>query len=47
MSTARVSAERTVFPILIAIAFSHLLNDTVQSLIPAIYPLVKESFQLN
>lgn len=36
-----------VFPILFAIAFSHLLNDTVQSLIPAIYPLVKESFQLN
>jgi FSR family fosmidomycin resistance protein-like MFS transporter len=36
-----------VLPILVAIAFSHLLNDTVQSLIPAIYPLVKESFQLN
>jgi len=47
MSTVRVSAERTVFPVLFAIAFSHLLNDTVQSLIPAIYPLVKESFQLN
>jgi len=41
------SAQRMVLPILIAIAFSHLLNDTVQSLIPAIYPLVKESFQLN
>jgi FSR family fosmidomycin resistance protein-like MFS transporter len=43
----RSTAERTVFPVLFAIAFSHLLNDTVQSLIPAIYPLVKESFQLN
>ncbi|MEX1131615.1 MAG: MFS transporter [Flavobacteriales bacterium] len=41
------SAERMVLPILVAIAFSHLLNDTVQSLIPAIYPLVKGSFQLN
>lgn len=41
------SAQRMVLPILVAIAFSHLLNDTVQSLIPAIYPLVKESFQLN
>lgn len=40
-------AQRMVLPILFAIAFSHLLNDTVQSLIPAIYPLVKESFQLN
>lgn len=38
---------RPVFPILIAISFSHLLNDTIQSLIPAIYPIVKESFQLT
>ena len=37
----------TVFPILIAISFSHLLNDTIQSLIPAIYPIVKESFHLT
>lgn len=39
--------QRTTFPVLFAIAFSHLLNDTVQALVPAIYPLVKESFQLN
>jgi MFS transporter, FSR family, fosmidomycin resistance protein len=37
----------TVFPILLAISFSHLLNDTTQSLIPAIYPIVKESFHLT
>jgi len=41
------TAERTVYPVLFAIAFAHLLNDTVQSLIPAIYPLVKEGFGLN
>jgi len=29
------------------ISFSHLLNDTIQSLIPAIYPIVKESFHLT
>lgn len=40
-------AEKTVFPILIALSFSHLLNDTLQSLIPSIYPLVKESLQLS
>lgn len=40
-------STRTVFPILIAISFSHLLNDTIQSLIPAIYPIVKESFHLT
>lgn len=38
---------QTVYPILFAISFSHLLNDTIQSLIPAIYPLVKESFSLT
>ena len=28
-------------------SFSHLLNDTIQSLIPAIYPVLKDSFQLS
>ena len=37
----------TVLAILFAISFSHLLNDTIQSLIPAIYPLLKASFQLS
>jgi MFS transporter, FSR family, fosmidomycin resistance protein len=37
----------TVYPILLMISFSHLLNDTIQSLIPAIYPLVKTNFQLS
>lgn len=40
-------AQETVFPILLAISVSHLLNDTLQSLIPAIYPIVKDSFQLT
>lgn len=39
--------EKTVFPILFAISFSHLLNDTIQSLIPAIYPVVKDSYGLT
>lgn len=39
--------EKTVYPILFAISFSHLLNDTIQSLIPAIYPVIKTSFSLN
>ncbi len=41
------TAQQTVFPILFAISFSHLLNDTIQSIIPAIYPQLKESFSLN
>ncbi len=32
---------------LAAISFSHLLNDTIQSLVPAIYPLLKSAFALN
>lgn len=40
-------AEKTVFPILIALSFTHLLNDTLQSLIPSIYPLLKESLLLS
>ncbi|WP_461533332.1 MFS transporter [Sinomicrobium sp.] len=40
-------AEKTVFPVLFALSFSHLMNDTLQSLIPSIYPLVKESFSLS
>src|SRR5439155_19766872 len=40
-------ASPTVLAILLAISFSHLLNDTIQSLIPAIYPLLKTSFHLT
>jgi FSR family fosmidomycin resistance protein-like MFS transporter len=40
-------AGRTVFSILLSISISHLLNDTIQSLIPSIYPVVKDSFHLN
>jgi FSR family fosmidomycin resistance protein-like MFS transporter len=40
-------SEETVFPILLSISFSHLLNDTIQALIPAIYPLVKENYHLS
>jgi MFS transporter, FSR family, fosmidomycin resistance protein len=37
----------TVVGILTAISVSHLLNDTLQSLIPSIYPLLKVSLGLN
>jgi FSR family fosmidomycin resistance protein-like MFS transporter len=39
--------ETTAFKVLGAIGFSHLLNDMIQSLLPAIYPLLKSSFSLN
>jgi FSR family fosmidomycin resistance protein-like MFS transporter len=40
-------AEGTIFSILLTISLSHLLNDTIQSLIPSIYPIVKNSFHLS
>ena len=41
------AADATVFGILFAISFAHLLNDTIQSLLPALYPVIKESFALS
>lgn len=46
-SSPKILAEQTVFPILFALSFSHLLNDTIQSLIPAIYPIIKDSYRLS
>jgi len=37
----------TAFEILTALSFCHLLNDMMQSLIPAIYPILKQNFQLD
>lgn len=33
--------------VLVALSVAHLLNDTLQSLIPALYPLIKDSFRLS
>ncbi|PVE21457.1 MFS transporter [Microvirga sp. KLBC 81] len=44
---ARVSVERVAVPILAAISVSHLLNDLIQSLLPAIYPILKANFHLD
>jgi MFS transporter, FSR family, fosmidomycin resistance protein len=47
MHQQKSNTENTVFAVLIAISVSHLLNDTIQSVIPAIYPILKHSFQLS
>jgi FSR family fosmidomycin resistance protein-like MFS transporter len=43
------SARRAapVLPILAALSFAHLVNDTLQSLIPAIYPILKSALHLD
>jgi FSR family fosmidomycin resistance protein-like MFS transporter len=40
-------AEGTLFAVLAAISFSHMLNDLIQSLIPSIYPILKTRFELS
>jgi FSR family fosmidomycin resistance protein-like MFS transporter len=42
-----LSRHAPVFTVLLAIGFCHFLNDLIQSLIPAIYPLLKASFRLS
>jgi FSR family fosmidomycin resistance protein-like MFS transporter len=44
---AAASGLDTVFAVLLAISSTHLLNDTVQALIPALYPLIRQSFALS
>ncbi len=33
--------------VLVAISFCHFLNDIIQSLLPAIYPILKENYHLT
>jgi len=40
-------AAATAMSIIAALSVSHLLNDTIQALIPAIYPVLKESYGLS
>ena len=40
-------AGNTVMAVLLAISLSHLLNDMLQSLVPAIYPILKARFSLS
>jgi FSR family fosmidomycin resistance protein-like MFS transporter len=40
-------SERTAFRVLAAISLCHLLNDMMQAVIPAVYPILKSSFGLD
>src|SRR5271163_1394376 len=42
-----VVEERTLFRVLIAVGLGHLLNDSMQALLPSIYPILKTAFHLN
>jgi FSR family fosmidomycin resistance protein-like MFS transporter len=40
-------ASQTVYPILFSICFAHLLNDLLQSVIPSLYPVMREKYHLS
>jgi FSR family fosmidomycin resistance protein-like MFS transporter len=44
---ASKAVESTAFRVLAAISFCHLLNDLMQSVIPAVYPILKASYHLD
>src|SRR3954454_1538718 len=41
------SANSTTFSIILSLSFCHLLNDMMQSLVPALYPILKSSYGLT
>ena len=40
-------SHRAAMPVLLALSATHLLNDMIQSLIPAIYPIIKDAYALD
>ena len=46
-SAASSAAQRTAVAVLAAISVCHLLNDVIQSLIVALYPMIKDSLGLD
>jgi FSR family fosmidomycin resistance protein-like MFS transporter len=45
--SASASANSTTFAIILSLSFCHLLNDMMQSLVPALYPILKENYALS
>jgi FSR family fosmidomycin resistance protein-like MFS transporter len=41
------SANSTTFAIILSLSFCHLLNDMMQSLVPALYPILKDNYGLS
>jgi FSR family fosmidomycin resistance protein-like MFS transporter len=47
MTTIANVSTRPLLPILLALSGAHLLNDLISSMIPAMYPLLKEAYHLD
>jgi FSR family fosmidomycin resistance protein-like MFS transporter len=46
-AASTASANSTTFAVILSLSFCHLLNDMMQSLVPALYPILKESYALS
>jgi MFS transporter, FSR family, fosmidomycin resistance protein len=46
-AAVHAGSETTTFAILISLSVCHLLNDMNQSLVPALYPILKETYRLD
>jgi MFS transporter, FSR family, fosmidomycin resistance protein len=46
-SVSATRARQAAMSVLAALSVTHLLNDTIQSLIPAIYPIIKDAYRLD
>ncbi len=46
-AAASASANNTTFAVILSLSFCHLLNDMMQSLVPALYPILKDSYELS
>lgn len=44
---AAITAPKTHLAVLLILSLTHLLNDLIQSLIPAIYPIIKDTYALD
>ncbi|RUS46629.1 MFS transporter [Cohnella sp. AR92] len=44
---AATAATLTVMPVLLAISFSHMMNDSMQAVVPALYTVLEESLHLS
>ena len=47
LSASDSPIDETVVRVLVALSAAHLLNDTIQSVLPALYPVLKASFRLS
>ncbi len=47
VQTATNAAPAVALPVLLALSVGHLLNDMMQSLVPAIYPIIKAAYGLD